>query len=72
MACFVVLIFFWMHCIFIAARRLSLIVASKGYSSLQCMDFSLQLQSTGSRRASFSSCGSRALECRISSCGAQA
>ena len=32
----------------------------------------LLLQSTGSRRPGFSSCGSRALELRLSSCGAQA
>ena len=28
--------------------------------------------STGSRRTGFSSCGSRALECRLSSCGSWA
>ena len=32
----------------------------------------LLLQSMGSRRAGFSSCGSRALERRLSSCGARA
>ena len=32
----------------------------------------LLLQSTGSRRAGFSSCGMQALECRLSSCGAWA
>ena len=32
----------------------------------------LLLRSTGSRRAGFSSCGLRALEHRLSSCGAQA
>ena len=45
-------------------RGLSLVVASGGYSSLQCVDFSLWwlllLRSTGSRRAGFSSCGARA------------
>ena len=41
----------------------SLVVASGGYSSLW---------STGYRRAGFSSCGSRALEHRLSSCGAWA
>ena len=38
---------------FVAARGLSLVVVSGGYSSLQCVGFSLQwlllLQSTGSR-----------------------
>ena len=42
----------------------SLVVASGGYSSLRCAGFSLRwlllLQSTGSRRAGFSSCGTRA------------
>ena len=70
--------------VFIAARGLSLVAASGGYSSLRCASFSwrwlLLLQSTGSRhtRASvvvahrFSSCGLWALECRLSSLGAQA
>ena len=60
-----------LHC---CARSLSLIAASRGY--LQCKGFSLWwlllLRSTGSRRAGFSSCGSRALERRLSSCGARA
>ena len=42
----------------------SLVAASGGYSSLRCTGFSmwwlLLLQSTGSRHAGFSSCGSRA------------
>ena len=54
----------------------SLAVASGGYSSLRCAGFSLQwlllLWSTGSRRTGFSSCGSQALERRLSSCGAWA
>ena len=48
----------------------------RGYSSLRCAGFSLlwslSLWSTGSRCVGFSSCGSRALECRLSSCGARA
>ena len=67
---------FWLRWVFIAARRLSLVVASGGYSLLQCVGFSFQwlllLQSMGSRRAGFSSSGSRALERRLSSCGARA
>ena len=43
---------------------LSLVVASGGYSSLWCVGFSLQylllLQSSGSRHAGFSSCGTQA------------
>ena len=46
------------------------------YSSLQCVGFSLLwlllLRSMGSKRAGFRSCGSWALECRLSSCGARA
>ena len=55
---------------------LSLIAASGGYSSLRWAGFSLRwlllLQSTGSRHAGFSSCGSQALERRLSSCGTRA
>ena len=47
-----------------------------GCSSLWCPGFSLRwlllLQSTGSRCVGFSSCGSRAVECRLSSCGTRA
>ena len=57
-------------------RGLSLVAGSGGYSSLQCAGFSLRwlllLRSTGSRLTGFSSCGSRALERRLSSCGARA
>ena len=56
-------IYFWLRWVFVAARRLSLVAASWGYSSLRCAGFSLRwlllLQSTGSRRAGFSSCGSQ-------------
>ena len=69
-------VYLWLCWVFIAVRGLSLVEASGVYSSLQCAGFSLRwlllLQSTGSRRAGFSSCGSRALELRLSSCGAQA
>ena len=64
--------YFWLHWVFVAARGLSLVTASGGYSSLRCVGFSLRwlllLRSTGSRHAGFSSCGSRALEHRLSSC----
>ena len=67
----------------IAVCGLSLVAASGGYSSLQCVDFSLQwllvLWSTGCRSAGFSSCGTQApqlwlaaLERRLSSCCARA
>ena len=56
----ILFIYFWLHQVFIAARRLSLAVASGGYSSLWCAGFSLRwlllLQSTGSRLVGFSSC----------------
>ena len=69
-------IYFWLHWVFIAVRGLSLVAASGGYSSLRCTGFSLWWlllsRSTGSRRTDFSSCGSRALERRLSSCGTRA
>ena len=57
-------IYFWLHWVFIAARGPSLVVATGGYSSLQCVGFLLQwlllLRSTGSWRTGFSSCGMQA------------
>ena len=50
--------------LFIAVLGLLIAVAS------HCCGFSLR--STGSRRAGFSCCGWRALECRLSSCGTRA
>ena len=62
--------FFWLHWVFVAARGPFLVAASGGYSLLQCTGFSLQwlllLWSTGSRRVSFSSCGSWALGAQAS------
>ena len=58
---FILFIYFWLHWVFVAARGLSLVAASGGYSSLQCTGFSLRwlllLWSTGSRHTGFSSCG---------------
>ena len=69
---FILFIYFWLCWVSVAMRRLSLVAASGGYSLLQCVGFSLRwlllLQSTGSRHVGFSSCGSRALEHRLSSC----
>ena len=66
-------IHFWLRWVFVAARGLPLVAASGGYSSLRCAGFSLRwlllLQSMGSRRAGFISCGSWALERRLSSYG---
>ena len=54
-------IYFWLRWVFVTACRLSLVAASGGYSSFRCGGFSLHglslFQSTGSRRAGFSSCG---------------
>ena len=48
-------IYFWLHWVFFAARELSLVAASGGYSSLRCAGFSLRwlllCRSTGSRCA---------------------
>ena len=70
---FYLFIYLWLLWVFIAVRRPSLVAASGGYSSLRCTGFSLRqlllLRSTGSRCAGFSSCGSRALERRLRSCG---
>ena len=50
-----------LHWVFVAACGLSVVAASRGYSSLQCVGFSLWwlllLWGTGSRSADFSSCG---------------
>ena len=60
---FILFIYFWLHWVFIAARGLSLVAARGGYSSLQCVGFSLQwlllLRSMGSRHAGFSSCSTQ-------------
>ena len=73
---FILFIYVWLHWVFIAACRLSPVVVSGGYSSLQCVGFSLRwlllLRSTGSRHAGFSSCGLQSPEHRLSSCGARA
>ena len=70
------LIYFWLHWVFVAAHRLSLVAARGGYSLLGCTGFSLRwlllLWSTGSRHMGFSGCGTQALERRLSSCGARA
>ena len=62
-------IYFWLPWVFVVVRGLPLVTVSGGYSSLQWF---LLLQSTGSRRTGFSSCGMHALEHRLSSCGARA
>ena len=62
--------YFWPCCISVALHRLSLVVMSRGYSSLRCMGFSLKwlllLQSIGFRMHGLthglSSCSSQVLE----------
>ena len=65
---FILFIYFWLRWVFVAARGLSLVAASRGYSSLWCAGFSLRwlllLQSTGSRRA-----GSVVVACGLWSAG---
>ena len=50
-----------LHWVFVAARGLSLVAASRGYSLLRCAGFSLQclllLRGMGSRGAGFNSYG---------------
>ena len=66
---------FWLHWVFFAVHRLSLVATSRGYSSLWHAGFSLWwlllLWSTDSRHTGCSSCGLQALEHRVSSCGAR-
>ena len=68
--------YFWLYGVFIAVRRLSLVVVSRGYCSLQCMGFSLSwlllLQSMGSRCTGFSSCGTWAQQLWLTGSSAQA
>ena len=68
--------YFWLHWVFFAVHRLSLVTVSGSYSWLWCVSFSLWwlllLRSMGSRHTGLSSCGLRGLERRLSSCGARA
>ena len=72
----ILFVYFCLYWVFVAACGLSLVAENGGYSSLWCAGFSLRwlllLRSTGSRHAGVSSCGSRALEHRLSSCGSWA
>ena len=58
---FYLVIYFWLRWVFVAARGLSLVAASGGYSFLWCAGFSLWwlllLQNMRSRCTGFSSCG---------------
>ena len=75
------LIYLWLCWVFDAAHGLSLVAASRGYSSLQCAGLSLcglscyGAQALGTRASlvaalRLSSCGTQALDCAgFSSCG---
>ena len=69
-------IYFWLRWAFVAARRLCLLVASRGYSLLRCTGASLWwlllLWGTGSRCAAFSSCGTWAQQLWFAGSSAQA
>ena len=68
----IMLLFFWLHQVFIAVRGLSL----TAFSSLRCAGFSLQwlllLWSSGSRHVGFSSCGMQAQQSWLAGSRAQA
>ena len=61
--------YFWLCWVLVAACGLSLVAASRGYSSLQCVGFSLRwlllLRSMGSRHAGFNSCGTWAQQLQL-------
>ena len=69
-------IYFWLHWVLVAVHKLSLVEESGGYSSLQCLGFSLRwllfLRSTGSRRTGFHSCGTWAQQLWFTGSRAQA
>ena len=80
---FILFIDFWLRWVFVAVRGLSLVAASGGYSvavrgfliAVASLVAEHRLQALGFQLLShsgFSSCGSRALERRLSSCGAWA
>ena len=67
--------YFWLHWVFVAAHRLSLVVVSRGCSSLRCavsLLWWLLLWSMGSRRVGFSSCGAGAQQLWLTGSRAQA
>ena len=78
------LFIFWLHWVFVATHRLSLVAASGGHSLLQCAwashcsgfsccgAWALRVWASVVVACGLSSCGSQALECRLSSCGTQA
>ena len=67
---FIYLLYFWLHGVFVAAHGLSLVVASGGFPC--CGAWALGARASVVVARGLSSCGSRALELRLSCCGAQA
>ena len=71
-------IYFWLRWVFVAEHGLSLVAASRGYSSFRCGGYSscgawaLGARASVVAARGLSSCSLWALECRLSSCGAQA
>ena len=69
-------VYFGLHQVFIAAGRLSLVAASKGYSSSQCVSFSLRglllFQGVGSRASAQQLRVLDSKQHRLNSCGARA
>ena len=67
---FIYLFNFWLHWVLVSARRLSLVAASGGFSC--CRAWALGTQASVVVACGLSSCGLRALERRLSSCGTRA
>ena len=64
------LFYFWLRWVFVAARGLSLVAGSGGFSCCGAWALGAQASVVAARR--LSSCVSWALERRLSSCGARA
>ena len=67
---FIFIYLFWLCWVFVAAHGLSLIVASRGYSCCRAQALGAWASVVGV--CGLSSCGSRAVEHRLSSCGSWA
>ena len=67
--CIYLFIYFWLHWVFVAAHRLSVVVASRGFSCCGARALGAQASVVVARR--LSSCGLWAIERRLSSYGAR-
>ena len=74
--CIFLSLFFLLHWVFVAALGLSLVVASRDYSSLWCTGFSLWwllwLQSSGCRASGLQQLQLTGSRAQLSHCGSQA